>query len=497
MSFSFLLAISAGYGYIPPMHSRVAVIERLKAAYLAEALERLGLAEKPRTQGGLAVAETAAEYESQPAVLRRLLHRVVDAALDQVEPNRACLAEESGAWLESGLIQALGREPAEVAAFVRAEVPRLIKLRRLVRLMDAPDPLSVPETAGLAQEGPPPLLSAETGAFRDLLDQVTLIADNAFSVLITGESGTGKELIARRIHQLSPVADGPFLPVDCAALPESLVEAELFGHEKGAFTGALRARPGKIEIAAGGTLFLDEVAELPLSSQVKLLRFLQERVVERLGGGRPRQVQVRVVAATSRDLEERMAERGFREDLYYRLATLPLKIPPLRERPEDVPVLIDHYLPQACLATRKPRHFSERVLGLLADYDYPGNVRELTNFINHAVTVSERHLIDVADLPQAVAVKLLGGSPEPVASWLGVLDGLELGGGDGPALAGLLAHNQSGYLANADLRRVLHCSDTKAKTILNRLAGAGAVAAEGERGGRRYRIIERVKEERE
>ena len=142
------------------MHSREAVTERLKAAYLAEALERLGLAEKPQDQGVLAVGETAAEYEAQPAVLRQLVHRVVDAALDQVEPNRVCLAEESGAGLESGLIQALGRPPAEVAAFIRAEVPRLIKLRRLVRLMDGPDPLSVPETAGLAQEGFPPLLSA-------------------------------------------------------------------------------------------------------------------------------------------------------------------------------------------------------------------------------------------------------------------------------------------------------------------------------------------------
>jgi len=457
--------------------------DRLKRAYLEEVESRLpGRGGQP--EGGR-LEEGAGPYPGQGAALRQLLYRILDAALDQTRQDKVLLAEDEAGWLDPELARALGRSGEEVRAFVRAEAPRLINLRRLARLLAAERPLELPEAALLEPSEERPLLASQAGKFRELLDSLRDLADNGFSVLISGASGTGKELIARRIHELSPFAAGPFLPVDCAALPPSLMEAELFGHEKGAFTGALRSRPGKIERAAGGTLFLDEAAELSLSAQVMLLRVLQERVVERLGGGRPVKVRLRVVAASSRDIEGLVAEGQFREDLYYRLATLPVKIPPLRDRLEDLPVLMDHYLTQACLETRKVRRFSPRVRQLFLSYDYPGNVRELINLIDHAVAASRRHVIDLEDLPRSLAERLI--SPG-LDGWSQALAGLPLKPAVRPALARLLAQRQGGYLANADLRQALDCSDSTAKTLLGRLAEAGLVAPEGSRGGRRYRV---------
>ncbi len=461
-------------------------ISRLREVYVLALERRLGLLDELEARPAGALAEEAAAYKNPQALLRDLLHRVVDAAVDQAAAERACLADEPAEWLDHQMALALGKTPREVRAFIHDEAPRLVNLRRLARLMAAQDWLKVPELTVVAETERGPLLAAGAGEFRKLLDTLAQVADNSFSVLIIGQSGTGKELVARRIHELSPFAEGPFVPVDCASLPEGLIEAELFGHQKGAFTGALRARPGKVEMAAGGTLFLDEVAELPLFSQVKLLRVLQERVVERLGGGRPVRVSFRLISATSRDLEEMMTGQRFRTDLYYRLATLPLYIPPLKERPEDLPALIEHYLLKASLETRKTRRFSARVLELLKGYDYPGNVRELINFINHAVALSRRHTIDLADLPGSVAAKLLAGR----SPWFEALEGIGFSGANRAAVARLLAEGQGGYITNADLRKALNCSDTTAKTALNRLAVAGLVIPEGRRGGRRYQVVE-------
>lgn len=215
---------------------------------------------------------------------------------------------------------------------------------------------------------------------------VETVAVTPATVLITGESGTGKELIARVIHRNSPRAAAPFVAVNCAAIPETLLESALFGHEKGAFTGATQARQGKFELAAGGSLFLDEIGELPLQLQSKLLRVLQERVFERVGGSRELRAEVRIIAATNRDLAREVRERRFREDLYYRLNVFPVHLPPLRERQDALPVLTAYLLGQAArMADRMPQSPDEAVLAVLRRYPWPGNVRELQNVIERAV----------------------------------------------------------------------------------------------------------------
>jgi Nif-specific regulatory protein len=232
---------------------------------------------------------------------------------------------------------------------------------------------------------------------RAALAQARRLAGGDATVLLLGESGTGKELFARAIHQASPRAGRAFVKVNCAAVPESLFESEFFGHERGAFTGAVSAQPGRFEQAEGGTLFLDEVGELPLAMQAKLLRVLQDRVVVRVGSRRELPLDVRVVAATNRDLAGAVAAGGFRLDLYYRLSVLPLALPPLRERREDVPMLVRHGAREACLAwSREPVRFSEAAMRLLQDYPWPGNVRQLQSVTMRLVLMSPGVQIDAA-----------------------------------------------------------------------------------------------------
>ncbi|MEK7879476.1 MAG: sigma-54 dependent transcriptional regulator, partial [candidate division NC10 bacterium] len=239
----------------------------------------------------------------------------------------------------------------------------------------------------------------ESGRMQEVLSLVRRVAPSDATVLIRGESGTGKELIAKAIHYASPRAAGPLVRVNCAALPESLMESELFGHEKGAFTGAVATRKGRFELADGGTLFLDEIGDLPLHLQVKLLRALQEREIERVGSSRPITANVRVLAATHRDLEALVREGRFRDDLYYRINVVTVTLPPLRERREDLPLFIEHFL----------RRFAEKngkvIRGLTRDareallrYDYPGNVREMENLIERAVVLTRDEVIGPEDL---------------------------------------------------------------------------------------------------
>ncbi|HVR01327.1 MAG TPA: sigma-54 dependent transcriptional regulator [Polyangia bacterium] len=238
--------------------------------------------------------------------------------------------------------------------------------------------------------------------WRRTMDIVMQAAPSQATVLLLGESGTGKELLARVIHEASPRARGPFVPVNCAALPESILEAELFGYEKGAFTGAVQRHDGRFLQAAGGTLFLDEIGEIPTHVQVKLLRVLQEGEVERLGG-RTSKVDLRLVAATNQDLRAAVREGRFREDLYYRLNVIAVPIPPLRDRREDVPLLAEHFLQLYAARNRRPMGgFSRAALDLLTRYEWPGNVRELENTIERAVVLCRGSSIELEDLPPDV-----------------------------------------------------------------------------------------------
>jgi len=236
-------------------------------------------------------------------------------------------------------------------------------------------------------------------------------AQSQAAILLLGESGTGKELFAHAIHQSSARAAGPFVRVNCAAIPADLLEAELFGYEEGAFTGARRGgKPGKMELAHGGTLFLDEIGEMPLAMQAKMLRALQEKEVERVGGLHPRRVDVRIVAATNADLEARVAEGRFREDLYYRLNVIAIRLPPLRERREDIAPLVEHCLER--LAEEQggpPRRIAPGLMALLHRYSWPGNIRELFNLLERLVYTVDALEIDVGDLPPGLAARLGGG----------------------------------------------------------------------------------------
>jgi two-component system, NtrC family, response regulator HydG len=237
---------------------------------------------------------------------------------------------------------------------------------------------------------------------QDLYGRLIKVAETPSSVLVMGESGTGKELVAHAIHRLSPRSGGPFIRVNCGALAEGVLESELFGHEKGAFTGAVRQRRGRFELADGGTLFLDEIGEISPATQIRLLRVLQEKSFERVGGEKTIQVDVRVIAATNRDLKKAVQDGGFREDLFWRLYVIPIELPPLRDRREDVPLLCDHFLDRLAQQMTRPRPIlGDGALKLLQQYDWPGNVRELENVLERAFVLCDGGVIRIEDLPFA------------------------------------------------------------------------------------------------
>lgn len=240
---------------------------------------------------------------------------------------------------------------------------------------------------------------------QDIFSAIRKVATTDAPVLIRGESGTGKELVARAIHRLSIRASRPFIPINCSAIPENLIESELFGHEKGTFTGAHVQRKGRFEMAEGGTLFLDEIGDLPLTLQVKLLRFLQEKTIERVGGREQIEVDTRIVAATNRDLEEAMRKATFRDDLFYRISVINISLPPLRERSADIVLLAKAFLDRYANESRKKiKGFSSQVIEALERYTWPGNVRELENRIKRSVIMSEGKKITLEDLEmQSVA----------------------------------------------------------------------------------------------
>jgi two-component system response regulator PilR (NtrC family) len=258
----------------------------------------------------------------------------------------------------------------------------------------------------------------KSAEMREVFDLVAKVAQTRSNVLLLGESGTGKELVARAIHFQSPRKHGPFVPIHCAALPEHLLESELFGHEKGAFTDAHRRRLGSFEDASGGTLFLDEIGEISLQVQVKLLRVLQERVLRRVGGNEEIPIDVRVVAATNQDLEELVAQGRFREDLFYRLNVIQVHLPPLRRRKDDIPLLARHFLAMYSRELQKPiRDIAPDAMDLMLRHRWPGNVRELENAIERAVTLEASDVITAASMPPSMTKENHARTPPNVVAF--------------------------------------------------------------------------------
>ncbi|MDL1972409.1 MAG: sigma-54 dependent transcriptional regulator [Deltaproteobacteria bacterium] len=249
-------------------------------------------------------------------------------------------------------------------------------------------------------------LTGQSSAIKRVREQIKLVAPTNAWVLIRGENGTGKELVAHAIHHYSKRASGPFVEVNCAAIPEELIESELFGHEKGAFTGAYTRKRGKFDLAHGGTLFLDEIGDMSLKTQAKILRILEEQRFERVGGTRTIQVDVRVIAATNKDLEDEIEKGNFRADLYYRLNVVPIEVPPLRERKEDIPYLVKEFLQEFSSESNFGlKEIEEEAISLLKEYDWPGNVRELKNIIERLVIMVPDKVIRAADVRKTLAQK--------------------------------------------------------------------------------------------
>ena len=308
--------------------------------------------------------------------------------------------DEAVSAMKEGAVDFLTK-PLSQPEELLAVVSRVIDHQELARTVRA---MKEAESSGL----PPEELIFAGQAMQIVRTLVLDVAKTTATVLLSGESGTGKELIAKTIHLLSPRGKASFVAINCAAIPENLLESELFGHEKGSFTGAIQARQGKFELARGGTIFLDEIGEMPLTLQTKLLRVLQERVFERVGGSKEIQADVRVIAATNRNLLEEVAQHRFREDLYYRLNVFPIQLPPLKDRVEAIPLLASYFLNRfSAQSGKKLKGFEKEALSAMGHYAWPGNVRELQNVVERAVILAQG-TIRCVNLPDIVLHK-----PEP------------------------------------------------------------------------------------
>jgi nitrogen regulation protein NR(I) len=312
--------------------------------------------------------------------------------------------------------------------FDQAEVRTIVKKALRTRDLAATE-ATRPEEDG-STENRYGIIGRSAG-IKDLYAVLDRVADTPTTVLITGESGTGKELVARALHENSSRRDKPFIKVNCAAIPRDLMESELFGYERGAFTGAVGSKPGRFELATGGTLFLDEIGSIPIEMQVKLLRALQESEFERVGGIKTIRVDVRLVAATNSELRKEIEQGTFRDDLYYRLNVIPIRLPSLRERIEDIPLLAEHFLHKFNLRLNKNlAGFSEEGIDVLVHYPWPGNIRELENVVERAVLFADGSRIEMADLPVELREQLESSRPRPslppAASDVdGTIDGLK------------------------------------------------------------------------
>ena len=309
------------------------------------------------------------------------------------------------------LMTAYGSIPQAVDAIQAGAVDYLVKPFEVSELVKTLQQQLLPGARQAAED-----LIAVDPASRELAQLARRVAQSDATVLLNGESGVGKEVLSRYIHRHSPRADGPFVAINCAAIPENMLEAVLFGHEKGAFTGAIKSSVGKFEQAQGGTLLLDEISEMDLGLQAKLLRVIQERQVERLGGQTTIDLDVRIIATTNRDLRQEVAERRFREDLYYRLNVFPLTVPPLRQRPEDILPIAEKLLSTYHRAAGQPLSLSEEARQRLRAHDWPGNVRELDNVIQRALILKQGRQIEAEDILIELGSSLNAPEAEPLSA---------------------------------------------------------------------------------
>ncbi|HEX6993023.1 MAG TPA: sigma-54 dependent transcriptional regulator [Gammaproteobacteria bacterium] len=431
----------------------------VKPAEIARTLERI---EPPL--GLLAVAGPGPEAESA----RR---EVLEVALARTELPLIVYesdAEAAGAYPNERVFKRL-RPPVSYSA--------LIKLVRDLRLIHAQGGLKAEDSQLRFRS-----LVGRSAAMQAVREMILRVAPWEATVQLRGETGTGKEVVARNIHYHSARRDGPFVAVNCGAIPAELLESELFGHEKGAFTGALTARKGRFELAAGGTLFLDEIGDMPLEMQVKLLRVLQERRFEPLGSSRVIEADVRIIAATHRDLEAMTREGKFREDLYYRLNVVPIHLPPLRERREDLPLLIAEINAQLQRRGMPGCRFDTRALRALVRYDWPGNVRELANLIERCAILAANRDVTPDDLPEPI--RRLAPAPDEMPSDGDVVESLmsEVG------LSGLAAGGGSVPLKNL-------LEDIEMRLIRQALESSEGVVAQAAKrlGLRRTTLVEKMR----
>lgn len=329
----------------------------------------------PRTDG-LELLKIARQKAPHAAVIMVTAHGTVDSAV---------------AALQLGAFDYLTKpvKPEELSHRIRQAIDKQTMANEIARLH-----------AEFKQKHGLSMMIGQCDAMRKVFEKIQLVADSNCTVLIIGESGTGKELVARAVHEKSRRSSRPFLPINCAAIPESLIESELFGYEKGAFTGATSRREGLFQAAQGGTLFIDEIGEMQLGLQSKLLRAIENKKILPVGATREIDVDIRLVAATNRDLKERVEKGQFREDLYYRLRVVEIVLPPLRERKEDIPLLVRHFIDQIARENNRPvKDITPEALEVLLSYDWPGNIRELRNTLESIIVLSLKEQIELDDLP--------------------------------------------------------------------------------------------------
>ncbi len=410
----------------------------------AQVLESLGCA--PRTAGSGVTAMAQLREGNVDAVMLdvALLGSAGDDLLGIVRdrfPGLPVVLMVDDAMVASPQVLRLGGHDLVTKPLDAREIRRV--LERVAERETGRQPTESRRESGEAAAEAPGLIGSSE-RMRKIHGLISKVALKGHPVLILGESGTGKELVARAVHQLSPWSEQPFVPVDCGALTPTLIESELFGHVKGAFTGAQQARTGLLAAAGAGTVFLDEIGELPIELQSKMLRALQEKEVKPLGSNERLRFEARIIAATNQDLEEAIKRGAFRKDLYFRLNVVSIKLPPLRERKGDIPVLVRHFMARYADRTG-PTEVSDEVMGRLMSYEWPGNVRELENCIQRAVALGAGPIIRMQDLPSNMIMRLSGKpSSRQVLSTLqslerrAILQALEATGGDRVRAAKLL-----------------------------------------------------------